>query len=73
MLEKIRNFIDRLRAIWGLKKTYRKEIEIEKITKDWITVCIIERKQEGRRKELLESQARLKERELFLTYLNTLK
>jgi hypothetical protein len=38
--------------------------------KEWITACIIERKMEGRRKELIESQSGIKEKELFCQIVN---
>ena len=41
--------------------------------KEWITDCIVERKQEGRRKEFVDKQAEIKEKELFLKWLRAQK
>lgn len=73
MYTKIKDYITRKRALYGLRKKYRMEIAVEKLSKDWITACIIDRQQEFRRKELIESQAKIKEIELFYKWLKSQK
>lgn len=73
MLKKIKDYFVHKRAIRGLKKKYELEIAVKQISKDWITACIIERKQEFRRKELIEAQAEMKELELFYKWIKSLK
>jgi hypothetical protein len=41
--------------------------------KEWTTACIIDRQQEFRRKELIELQSAIKEKELFIKWLQSLK
>ena len=60
-------------AIRGLKKKYLEEMAIDVILKDWITECIIVRKQEGRRQELIDSQKGIVEKELFYKWLQNKK
>ena len=79
-MEKLKEYVTRFRewryhrkAIKGLLKKYYLEVEVDKVLKDWISACIIERKQEGRRKELVESMAKVKEDEFFIKWLLTLK
>lgn len=60
-------------ALHGLKRRYLKEMAIDTVLKEWVTDCIIERKQEGRRKELVELQNKLKESEIFYKWLLTKK
>lgn len=60
-------------ALRGLRAKYRKEMALDLVLKDWITACIIERKMEGRRKELIEMQGKLKETELFYKWLMNTK
>jgi hypothetical protein len=55
-----------------IRKQYA-EIAIDELTKDWITSCIIERKQEFRRKELVEFQNKTNEDQLFLKWLKARK
>ena len=60
-------------AIFGFRKKCALDLATQQVLKEWITACIIERKQEGRRKELLEAQAGIKEVELFAKWLKALK
>lgn len=73
MIEKIIKFVYRRKALKGLIKKYRLEISVDSILKDWITFSIIDRKQENRRKELIEAQGKEKETELFYKWLKTQK
>lgn len=73
MIENIINWIFRKRALWGLRRKYALDIAVKVVLKEWITACIIERKQEGRRKELVEAQAEIKEMELFAKWLKSQK
>jgi hypothetical protein len=73
MIENIIKWIYRKRAIYGLRRKYLLDIPVDEILKDWITDCIIERKQDGRRKELINAQEGLKEKELFYKWLKTQK
>lgn len=59
----------RKKAFRGLKAKYRLEIATDVVAKEWITECILHRKQEFRRKELVEMQAKIKEQELFYKWL----
>jgi len=61
----------RWKAKRSLLKTYRFEIEIDKILEKWITKRILEG-QQGRRKELIEKQNRIKETKLFIDFLKKL-
>jgi hypothetical protein len=61
----------RKKAIRGLRRKYLLDIEIDRLMKDWVTACIIDRKQEGRRKELIDSNLAIKEKEMFIKWLNT--
>lgn len=61
----------RWKALRGLRRKYRLDIEVNKVLKDWITACIIDRKQEFRRKELIDAQANLKESELFYKWVKS--
>ena len=61
----------RKKALRGFIKNTRLQLEIDKILKDWITVCIVERKHEGRRKELTEAIAKEKETALYYKWLLT--
>ena len=60
-------------AIWGFRRKCALDMGVKTILKEWITACIIERKQEGRRKELLEAQNEIKEIELFAKWLKEQK
>ena len=60
-------------GLHGLKKKYREDIAVDYILKDWITECIINRKQEGRRNELIDSQKKISEEELFYKWLKSQK
>ena len=73
MLKKFNDWYYNKKAIRGLRKKYLLDLACDYIMKDWISACIIERKQEFRRKELVEKQAEVKEKELFLKWLKTLK
>ena len=73
MFKKIQKWCYRKKAIFGLRKKYRLEMAVDEVLKDWITACIIDRKQEGRRQELIDSQKKLKEEELFYKWLMNLK
>ena len=68
---KIRTFFYRLKALRGLKRKYYIDIATHEFLKDWVTDCIINRKQENRRKELVELEGTLKEQKLFLDWLKT--
>lgn len=63
----------RFKAKKGLIKKYNLDIEIDEILKDYISECIIARKQEFRRKELVEQQNKLNEDKLFLKWLKARK
>ena len=67
------NWIIRKYSIWGFRKKCALDLGVKKVLKDWITVCIIERKQEGRRQELLETQKEIKEIEIFHKWLKKIK
>lgn len=73
MIDKIIAWYDRKWSLRGLRKKFRREIVVDTVMKDWITDCIIERKQEGRRKEFVDKQAEIKEKELFLKWLRAQK
>lgn len=49
------------------------EIAKDNLLKDWITTCIVERKQEFRRKELVEMQNKTNEDQLFVKWLKSRK
>jgi hypothetical protein len=53
-----------------LTQKYLLDIAIEEYMKDWVTDCIISRKQEFRRKELVEAQNNISESQLFLKWLS---
>lgn len=59
----------RKKALRGFIKKCRLDLEIDKILKEWITLSIVERKHEGRRKELIEAIAKEKETTLFYQWL----
>lgn len=69
MLDNLIKWFYRKWALRGLRAKYRKEIAVDLVLKEWITACIIERKMEGRRKELIDSQNKIKEEELFYKWL----
>jgi hypothetical protein len=71
MIDKIINWVDVKWALRGLVKKFRREIVIDSIMKDWISACIIERKQEGRRKEFLDKQKEIEEKELFYKWIKS--
>lgn len=73
MIQKIIQYFAHKKALRGLRKKYVLDLAVKHILKDWITASIIERKQEGRRKELVETQAEVKEMELFYKWLKTQK
>lgn len=73
MIENIIRWIFRKRALYGLRRKYALDISVKTILKEWITACIIERKQDGRRKELVDAQGELKEMELFAKWLKAQK
>lgn len=68
---KIREFYYKWKALNGMRKKYLLDIATHKYLKEWVKDCIINRKQEYRRKELVELEATLKEQELFLNWLNS--
>lgn len=63
----------RAKALLGLRKKYNLELQADNILKEWISDCIIERKQEGRRKEFEELRKKIEEEELFLKWLKSKK
>ena len=67
----IRKFYYKWKALRGLKRKYYIDIATHEYLKDWVTDCIIGRKQENRRKELVELEGTLKEQNLFLDWLKT--
>lgn len=73
MIQKLIQYFARKRALRGLRRKYTLEIAVNQIMKDWIKVSIIERKQEGRRKELVDKTKEVKEIELFYKWLRTQK
>ena len=73
MIENIIKWIFRKRALYGLRRKYALDKAVKVIMKDWITACIIERKQEGRRKELVDAQSELKEIDTFIKWIKVQK
>lgn len=73
MLAKIKNYFTRRKVLKGLIRTYKQQVIVQEIENDWISRCIIERKQEGRRNELIQGQQKLKELELLLKFVKTIK
>lgn len=67
------NWLIRKYSLWGFKKKCRLDLGIQTVMKDWVTTCIVERKQEGRRKELIDAQQAMKETEIFYQWLKTQK
>lgn len=65
------NYYYQKRALWGLKRKYNLDVAVDRILRDWISECILHRKQEGRRKELTDTITAIKEKELFLKWLNS--
>ena len=63
----------RWKAKMGLLKTYNLQEQEVIISKDYLTECIINRKQEFRRKELVELQDKLNEIQLFKKWLKSQK
>jgi len=59
----------RWRAKRRLISKYLLDTAVEEILKDWITDCIVDRKQEHRRKELVETQNQITESKLFIKWL----
>jgi hypothetical protein len=59
----------RKKALRGFIKKCRLDMEIDKILKEWITLSIVERKHEGRRKELTDAISKEKETTLFYQWL----
>lgn len=68
---KIRHFLDKRYILKALKTKYRRELQEMEISKKWITECIIDRKQEFRRPELIKLETQIKEQVLFLEWLET--
>lgn len=66
-------FYYKWKALRGLRRKYQIDIATHKVLKDWVTDCIIDRKQENRRQELVELEGKLKEQELFLEWLKKRK
>lgn len=56
-----------------LKSKYEKDIALNLVLKDWVKHCIIDRKQENRRDELIETESKLKEMNMFLDWIKTQK
>jgi len=50
---------------------YRYQLEVEEMMRDWISQSIVERKQEGRRDELVGKESRIQEIKLLLNYLKS--
>ncbi len=73
MIQKLISWFGRKKALRGLRRKYVLDIAVKQVLKDWITASIIERKQEGRRKELVDASSELKEIELFYKWLLTQK
>ena len=73
MIENLRKWLLRKWLLSKLIRRYRREIIGDKILEEWITACIVERKHEGRRKELQENRAKQLESELFVKWLETQK
>ena len=73
MIENLKRWVLRKWLLKSLIRRYTREIVGDKILEEWITNCIVERKHEGRRKELTENRAKQIESELFIKYLKTLK
>ena len=69
---KIVGKIKRKLAIRRLRKHYENLLIVETIMEEWISTSIINRQQQGRRKELKEKQDRIKEITLFVDYLKHL-
>lgn len=65
----LRDVYHKIKAKRQFIKYFANEIEKDKILKDWISECIITRKQEFRRKEMVEMQDKLNEDELFVKWL----
>lgn len=63
----------RAKALLGLRKKYALEIAVDNVLREWISDCIIERKQEGRRKEFEELRKKIEEEELFYKWLKSKK
>jgi len=76
MLENIKNNLirkyNRRKAIRKLLRRYLYMREIETLMESWITQRILEG-EIGRRKELIEQQKKIKEMELFIDYLRSIK
>lgn len=73
MIEKIITYIYRKRALYGLRRKYLLDIAVKQILKDWITDCIVDRRQESRRNEFVEADKELKEMELFRKWIKSQK
>lgn len=63
----------RFRARRKLIKHYSEQFYRDLLLKDWITECIVGRKQEHRRKELVEMQDKINEEVKFLEWLRKTK
>jgi hypothetical protein len=70
---KIKEIYYRWKARLQFINHFSLEIAKDDLLKDWITTCIIERKQEHRRKELVEMQNKINEDQLFVKWLKSRK
>jgi hypothetical protein len=70
-MKKIIEFYYRLKAKRGMLIKYYLDLATEEILKEWISDCIINRKQEFRRKELVEIQNSITESKLFIKWLKS--
>lgn len=71
MIQKLIFWCARKKAIFALKRKYVLDIQVKTLLKEWVTACILERKQEGRRQELTDSIKEIQELELFYKWLKT--
>ena len=70
-MKNIIKFYYRWKAKKGMLAKYRLDLATEEVLKEWITECIVNRKQEFRRKELVEIQNSISESQLFIKWLRT--
>lgn len=70
-MKNIIKFYFNWKAKRGMLNKYYLDLATEEILKEWISDCIINRKQEFRRKELVEIQNSISESQLFIKWLKT--
>ena len=70
-MNKIIKFYYNWKAKRGMLKKYYLDLATEELLKNWISDCIISRKQEFRRKELVEIQNSINESQLFIKWLKS--